>query len=335
MLFRPAVSQSILLAITAAVALGSPITTGDVLVAVGNSQVKVFDQTGTLLQTLNDASGTPFTTGMVFDGSGNLYVTNFTTDTISKFDSNGNLIASTWATSNNTPESILVNAAGNFLVGGPGANVINEYTAAGGSPSVSFTVQGGNGTGGTDWTDLEANQTTLLYDGEGTEILSYNLATKTQNPPFATGLPGSPSVYEFRIIPTGTLAGDVLAADSSEAILLNASGAVIQTYTLPGNEDGDFALNLDPDGTDFWTADSFSGNVWEVNIATGHIDQQWNSGSPGLAYGLVVAGQITASGPPPPSVPEPGTGGLLGAGVALAAAVRYRRAPRSESKQGC
>jgi len=315
-------SLSILIASATLTAFGASIPLGDVAVAVGSSQVKVFSPTGTLLETLNDASGTAFTTGMVFDGSGNLYVTNFSAGNISKFDSNGNLVSSSFMTASNTPESILVNQAGNLLVGGPGAATILQYSSAGGAPTVTYAVAGGNGTGGTDWADLEPNQQTLLYDGEGTEILSYNLATKTQNTLFASGLPGS-SVFEFRIIPGGTLTGDVIAADSSESILLNSAGAIIKTYTLPGNDGSDFALNLDPNGTDFWTADT-SGTVWEINIATGHVDEQWSSGS-GSTFGLVVEGQLTAGGPPPSGAPEPGTIGLMVAGMAVAALARFRR----------
>ncbi len=179
---------------------------------------------------------------MVFDRAGNLYVTNFSTANISKFDSTGTLVSSSYMHGGlSSPESILVNQAGNFLVGGPSGPTINQYAATGGTPTVNYSVQGGNGTGGTDWTDLAADQKTILYDGEGTEILSYNLSTKSQNAAFATGLPGG-DVYEFRIIPSGSLAGDVLAADSSEAILLDGTGAVIKTYSLPGDAGGDFAL---------------------------------------------------------------------------------------------
>lgn len=316
----PVVAAGVIISSTA---WPAAIPVGDVVVAVGGGSAKVFSPTGVLQETLNDTSGSTFTTGMVFDGSGNLYVTNFSTNTISKFDSNGNLVAASFMTSSVTPESILVNQAGNFLVGGPGAAVINQYSAAGGAPTTTYTVVGGNGTGGTDWTDLEADQSTLLYDGEGTVIKSFNLTTKTQNANFATGLPGA-AVYEFRIIPSGTFAGDVLAADSSAALLINSSGTVIKTYALPGNDGGDFALNLDPNGTDFWTADP-SGTVWEVNIATGAIDHQWSSGASGTTFGLVVAGQLTAGGPPPTSgVPEPSSLGLVACGLGAVALLRRK-----------
>ncbi len=303
------------IALTSSGASAASFAVGDVFAAVGNSQVKVFTPTGTLLTTLSDSSGATYTTGMVFDGSNNLYVTNFDTGTISKFDPTGALLNSSFFHGGlNAPESILVNKAGNFLVGGPSTAVVNQYSAAGGTPTVNYSVQGGNGTQGTDWTDLSADQKTLLYDGEGTAILSYNLATKTQNAAFATGLTGS-SVFEFRIVPSGTLAGDVLAADSQDAILLSSTGSLLKTYTLPGNGGQDFALNLDPNGKDFWTGDSLSGTIWEVNISTGNIDGQFASGSPGTLFGLVVNGQITAGGPPPTGTPEPATASLLLAGL--------------------
>jgi hypothetical protein len=99
---------------------------------------------------------------MVFDASGNLYVTNFSVGTVSQFDPNGNLLSSSFMSGGlSSPESILVNMAGNFYVTGPSAAQVNEYSAAGGSPTNTYNVQGGNGTGGTDWSDLAADQAWL------------------------------------------------------------------------------------------------------------------------------------------------------------------------------
>ena len=78
-----------ILTMGSAVCLADPFPTGyptgDVFAAVGNSTVNVYTPTGTLVATLNDASGSSATTGMAFDASGNLYVTNISTNTISKF----------------------------------------------------------------------------------------------------------------------------------------------------------------------------------------------------------------------------------------------------------
>ena len=135
-----------------------------------------FSQTGSLVCSLNDASGTAFTTGSGFDSAGNFYVTNFGSGTVSKFDNSGTLVNSSFMTSNNTPESFVPVSvgpyAGSSLVGGPGAAVINQFDTGIGALIHSFGVQGGNDTGGTDWTDLLLDGHTIIYDGEGTEILA-------------------------------------------------------------------------------------------------------------------------------------------------------------------
>ena len=275
---------------------------------------------------------------MVFDSSMNLYVTNFLDGSVSKFDSNGNLVASRWASTDLIPESIQAVStgpyAGTFFVGGPEKASIAQLDRSG-TLIKTFAVQPGNGvTRGTDWIDFQ-NDHTILYDGEGTALLSYNLQTDTQNHSFATALPGTCEVvvagcvFAFRIIPAGTLAGDVLAADSSEAILLSSTGTLLRTFSLPGNRGTDFALNLDPNGTDFWTSDSESGLVWEVNIATGKIDEQFDTGFGGSLFGLAVAGELSTTHPPPPStVPEPSTVGvfLLGAAGLICLKIREQRA---------
>jgi PEP-CTERM motif len=321
----------ILGACLAGTALADPFPTGyvrgDVFVSVGDGSVKVFTPTGTLVATLNDTTGATFTTGSAFDSAGNFYVTNFNS-TISKFSNTGALVAATWATGNNNNESIVPVStgtyAGDFFSGGPTAATIDEFNSAG-TLIHTFSVPGGNGTGGTDWLDFQ-NTDTVLYDGEGSEILSYNITTNTANGVFASGIASN---YALRVIPAGaTDAGDVLIADSSRVELFSSTGTLIKTYTLPGDDGGDFALNLDPNGTDFWTADP-SGTVWEVNIATGAIDEQWSSGSPGTTFGLAVFGEITTSGPPPPGVPEPSSMLLLGTiGALVAFTVRKRFASR-------
>jgi hypothetical protein len=68
-------------------------------------------------------------------------------------------------------------------------------------------------------------------------------------------------------------------------------------------------MNLDPDGTSFWTAGLLSGNVYHIDIASGAVLGSFNSGAGGVA-GLLVYDElhddtIFADGleMPPPLIP--------------------------------
>lgn len=316
----------------------APYTKGDVFASVGSGTVNVYSPTGTLNCTLNDTTGATYTTGSGFDSSGNFYVTNFGSSGVSKFDNSGTLVAPTFMApgAQGTPESIDVQSTGFYsgtsLVGGPGIASIDQYNTATGALIHSFSVTGGNLTGGTDWVDTY-NPTTgrVIYDGEGTQILSATLnadGTTTQGPVFAnqTTTNGAfQTIYAMRTIPSGAFAGNVLVANSTNALMLDSSGNVVKTYTLPGNGGVAFSLNLDPNGTDFWTGDSISGRIWQVNIATGAINQNWLTGAASnTLYGLSVYGEIHQGGNNN-TVPEPATMLLFSTGLIGLGALRLRR----------
>jgi hypothetical protein len=305
----------------------SPFVKGDVFASVGSGTVDVFTPTGVSVCSLNDGTGATFTTGSGFDKAGNFYVTNFGSAGVSKFNNSGGLQVSTFMAPGavGTPESFSPISVGSFagtsFVGGPRSPSIDQYDTATGALIKSFSVEGGNGTGGTDWVDLGLDGHTILYDGEGTVIRTFDLATNTQGPDFATA--PNASLFALRVVPDGTFKGDVLAADSSDAIMFDSCGVLTKTYTLPGNEGQDFSLNLDPNGLDFWTGDSVSGLVWEVNIATGAIDEQFNTGHPGTFFGLSVFGEITSGGGG--TVPEPSTWAMMLVGFVGLGVLGYRR----------
>jgi WD40 repeat protein len=319
-----------------AAACSSPYVKGDVFASAGSGTVDVFTPTGASVCTLSEgAGGALFPSGSGFDKAGNFYLANFDAAGlgVAKFNNSGGLVAVTFMApaAQANPESVRPISAGPqsgsaFVggpgFGGPGSNKIDQYSTATGALIKSWTVLGGNGTGGTDWVDLMPDGHTLVYDGEGSVIRTFDLATNTQGPDFATVPVG---LFELRAIPSGAFKGDVLATDSADVILLNSAGSIIKTYTLPGSGGTVESLDLDPNGTDFWTGDNATGNVWQVNIATGAIDEQWNTGAGHNFLGLSVFGGTGAT----PTVPEPSVWTLMLLGLAgLGCAMRRSRGDR-------
>jgi hypothetical protein len=278
-------------------------TPGDVFADVGGGIIKEFTPAGVLVQSLNTTHPGEGD-GMAFDASGNLYATSgFAANTVVKFNNSGTLITASFGSGYNShPESIVVDNTNGFVYVGQadGLAHVLKFDLDGNplAPVGGFAPARQNR--GTDWIDLQSNLTTLRYTSEGNQIKVFDLATNTQLANFTSSLPASPA-FAHRILSNG---GELVAAES-EVIQLDASGAVVRTYTIPGTSLL-FALNLDPNGTDFWTADYPTGNVFEVNIATGAIDHMWNAGlmGGGPLGGLAVFGEICATCGPP-GVPEP------------------------------
>lgn len=280
-------------------------TKGDIFAAVGDGKVNVYTPTGTFIQTLDEGTGSQFTTGLTFDHAGNLYVTNAFSQTISKFDANGNLVAATWASSGglNNPESIVWNGANTTAyVGGTHGGAILSFDSSG---TMTGTILNPGG----DWVDLAADQHTLLFTDESTRVGSVDI-NGTPNPDFSNSIPTFAD-YALRILKNG----DVLVADTDRVVLLDPSGNVIRTYTTAGVQLL-FALNVLPDQTSFLTGDLNTGEIYQFNVATGALEMSFNSSPFTSLAGLAVFGEFqSGGGGGGGETPEPTTMVLVGTGV--------------------
>ena len=254
--------------------------TGDVFVGVASGSVQWRRPNGTLVQTLNGGAG-GFTTGMAFDSAQSLYVTNFSNSVVHRFDKNGVQI-SNFGSGYSTPECIVFDGNWNAYVGNIGGG-FRKFDATG-----AFIGVVGAGTR-IDFADLQADQSTMLYTQEGQRIGRWDVVNNVALTDFATGLGGQ--AYALRIRTNG----EVLLANGATVLRLSSAGAVIQTYDVAGQNSW-FALNLDPDGTSFWSADFSTSNVYRIDIASGNVISSFNTGTGnGTVFGLAVAGEITVA----------------------------------------
>ncbi len=310
-LIRQTLTALILFSSACALTWAGPYTVGDVFLSLRNGTVQEYTPTGTLVQTLVTGRGGELT-GSAFDSAGNFYVTaGFTGGDVVNFDSNGNLLGTFGTGYSGHPESILFDKSGNVWVGQADSTQI-VYMSATGLLIDSFTL--GVQDRGTDWIDLAADQTTMFYTSEGSSVKRFDVGANTQLADFSNV---GGTQYAFRLLPDGGL----LVANTANALRLDSSGAIVQTY-LPGSNLL-FALNLDPDAQSFWTAEYRTGDVFNVDYTTGATLHHFNIGA-GIS-GLSVLGEITEGGPPPtvPGVPEPASIFLLGGGL-LALGLRKR-----------
>ena len=279
------------------IGLAGPFLTGDVLVAIDQGEVEVHRPDGTLRGVLHATTGrSPDSqAGMALDTAGNLYVTDFHNQTVSRFDNTGHLLGTvggSW-TGIGCPESILFDASGNVYVGAANGckdagepATIRKFDSAWNLIS-EFSAQ--HEDRGTDWIDLANDSCTMLYTSEGRLVKRFNVCTNTQLEDLTKVQLPSEGTYALRLRPNG----GVLVANSTAIVNLDAAGNVVRTYAVPGEHKW-FALTLDPDGTSFWSVGFDIGVVHRFDIGSGRVLSTFPARR-ATAGGLTVVGEITAA----------------------------------------
>jgi cysteine-rich repeat protein len=269
---------------------------GDVVAAVGDGKYNVFSNTGVFKETIDTGFSGTLTAGCSFNQDrSKLYTTVVGASKVVVFDTmHPHTILQTIDTSpGDGTESIVFDAAGNFYVGHAYVDKsIRKYNASGTflesySAAIEFR--------GTDWIDLATDQCTLFYTSYGRLVKRFDVCTNTQLTDFAT-LPGNGYGFAFRLLPPGDGTGGLLVADYDNIKRLNGTGNVVQTYDSPG-EDYWFSLNLDPDGTSFWSGDAITTNFYRFEIDSGNIlGGPFPSGGPSF-FGICLLGEVAVVSP--------------------------------------
>lgn len=280
-----------------------PANTRYVLVGKDNGttdrKIRRYTTTGTFIDTWDDRMPNALgdiVTGLCFSPTGEVLATRFQWPGPILFSRLGTILNENFAgtVTMSTHESCVYDGAGNVYIGMAGANAAPDSSV----PVRKFDRYGNlldtfvlpTGTRGTDWIDLAGDQCTLYYTSEDTSVRRYNVCTHTALGVFANGLTG-PYCYALRLRPNR----EVMVACQDAVHRLSPQGVNLKTYPRAdiGETDaaGLFAMNLDPDGTSFWTAGIFSGNVYHVDIASGTALGSFNSGAGGVA-GLAVYDEL-------------------------------------------
>jgi len=280
-----------------------PYTIGEVFAGVGDGKINRYSPTGVFIEQLDTTSNSLEQTGMCFDGNtptAHLRSTNFTANNMTRFNNLGGVVTHPWAGPFNAdPESCVVAAGGIYVGQADGTRDILKFDPSGVLLD-SFNVA--TGPRGSDWIDLSGDQCTMLYTSEGNDIYRYDVCTDTQLPNFATDFTapgGSATCYALRIRAND----EVLVACEDRVYRLSPAGTVVQTYPKPLTATSFlFALNIDPDGATFWTADFFTGNIYRYDITTGVILTTFNAVIEGVSLaGLAIFGEPVVSLPSGPA----------------------------------
>ncbi|MBI2399586.1 MAG: PEP-CTERM sorting domain-containing protein [Deltaproteobacteria bacterium] len=285
---------------TQADAFAAQFSYGDVFASVNNGQVRHYGADGTLLETLNTGVG-GLTTGLGFDPGGNLYVSNHTNGSITRFSADEVHSASQFGVnlSIKKPEGIIFDNSGNLWVGSGCCGDIKKLDSNGNNV---FSLNTGRRA---DWIQLNQDESKIYYSEDvHNGIKTIDIATGAHETPLSSRY----GFAQFQLLPDG----GIIAAHKGTVKKLDSLGRLVASYDVAG-VDKWFALDLDTDIESFWAGSYQNDTLYRFDIATGTVLQTIDTGLGGEhLYGVAV---YTGGQPQLASlntkVPEPATMSLL------------------------
>lgn len=297
-------------------AFAAPFSYGDIFASVNNGQVRHYGADGTLLETLNTGVG-GLTTGLGFDPGGNLYVSNHTNGSITRFSTDDGHTASQFGVnlSIKKPEGIIFDNSGNLWVGSGCCGDIKKLDSDG---NTTLSLKTGRRA---DWIQLNNDESKIYYTEDvHNGIKTIDIATGTHETPLSSRY----GFAQFQLLPDG----GIIAAHKGTIKKLDSLGKLLASYDVAG-VDKWFALDLDPDNQSFWAGSYQNDTLYKFDIATGSLLQTIDTGLGGEhLYGVAVytGGQVQLASLNT-QVPEPTTMSLL----ALTATGLFFRRRRSSN----
>lgn len=191
-------------------------------------------------------------------------------------------------------ESCAFDLSGNVWVGEAGPTPAASYNLhyMAGDGRLLRTLQVPVGERGTDWIELDADQCTLYYTSEDSDVRRYNVCTEQALAHFATGL--EPRCYALRQLPNH----DLMITCTNRIYRYDQNGDFVREYTRQslGKTDpgGLYAIQLDPDGETFWTGGAISGRVVRARIDDGSVVTSFTTGTGGV-NGLLVQDEFVSA----------------------------------------
>ncbi len=190
-------------------------------------------------------------------------------------------------------ESCAFDQAGNAWIGEAVGSIATtvplKYIAADGR--VLKTLQLPVGERGADWIELDANQCTLYYTSEDSDVRRFDVCTEQVLPHFATALEAP--CYALRQLPNH----EMMVTCRNRIYRYDQNGSFIREYTKESLGESDvnglYAIHLDPDGQTFWTGGVVSGRVVRARIDDGSVVTSFTTGTGGV-NGLLIQDEFIA-----------------------------------------